>query len=109
VVEPDRQFRAAISTSIEDRAHVRACENFETAKHWLDARYDLRVTNLRLGDFNGLNLVALMPNAMTAIVYMEPEDLYLVREARRMGARVEPVERLIPSLRAHVSAWHGGS
>jgi hypothetical protein len=46
---------------------------------------------------------------MRAIVYMEPEDLYLVREARRMGARVEPVERLIPSLRAHVSAWHGGS
>ena len=39
------------------------------------------------------------------IVYMRPEDAYLTREARQMGATVEHFENIIPALHAYVAAW----
>jgi hypothetical protein len=62
------------------------------------------VTNIRLGANNGLHLVHLASGATRCIVYMEPEDPFLLREAQRLGAFVEAPRRLAFSLRAYLSA-----
>jgi hypothetical protein len=70
----------------------------------LQAAPEFLVTNIRLGASNGLHLVHLAPASTRSIVYMTPEDPYLLREAQRMGAFVDAPERLPFSLRGYIGA-----
>src|SRR5438067_1837767 len=62
---------------------------------------DLLVTNLRLGEYNGLHLVLLASaeQAITrSVVHSNRPDPYLIREAQSLGAFFERTERLPQSL-----------
>ena len=51
-----------------------------------DVQPDLLITDVRLGDFNGLQLLALRPLSIPAIVVTGFPDPVLEAEARRFGA-----------------------
>jgi hypothetical protein len=105
IVEPDAGRLSMLVLSLTDVARVVGCPDFPAARaRVLLEPPDLLVTNIRLREFNGIHLVMLAPASTRSIVYMDPEDLVLLREAQRVGAFVESPERLMLSLPAYVSA-----
>jgi hypothetical protein len=94
VVEPDVRLREQLRLAGRAMAAIMDFpETLPSARVQLGAqRYDWLVTNIRLGEYNGLHLALLA--AMAAIpprtlVYGERDDLPLGREAQRMGAFFE--------------------
>jgi hypothetical protein len=84
---------------------VAGCADFQTARVRLLAEPpELLVTNVRLREYNGIHLVMLAPPSTRSIVYMEPEDPVLLREAQAVRAFVESPERLLLSLPSYVGA-----
>jgi hypothetical protein len=65
---------------------------------------ELLVTNVRLREYNGIHLVMLAPASTRSVVYMDPEDPVLLREAQAVRAFVESPERLLLSLPSYVGA-----
>jgi hypothetical protein len=106
LVEPDSTWRALLAARLP--ASVDAHDRFETARDCLElVRYDLIVTNLRLGAHNGLHLVyvARLSRAATqAIVYDEESDLGLARAVQQAGAMYEFRHRLVITLPTYVGA-----
>lgn len=99
VVDDERMSREVVVAQLTSASHhVEACGTFEAARDLLLARpFDAVVTDLRLGAFNGLHLVALAQDANPAarvIVYTGFDDPVLRKEAARLGASylVKPVE-----------------
>lgn len=58
------------------------------------ANPDLLITDVRMGAFNGLQLVAMNPAGIPAIVITGHDDLVVQADARRMGAEflLKPVD-----------------
>lgn len=81
----------SIRQALEGVARVDPCAEFHGAKTRLLAfPPDVLVTNLRLHAYNGLHLVLLASKPSTrCLVYAEPDDLVLAREAQRLGAFYE--------------------
>jgi hypothetical protein len=105
IVEPDVDRVSNLQRSIQTVARVDGCTDFVSARALLLKEVpEFLVTNIRLGPDNGLHLVHLAPPSTRSIVYMEPEDPFLLREAQRLGAFVEAPERLAFSLAAYISA-----
>ena len=96
LVEPNAELRQAFAAIMATGATVQACADFPAARRALSgATYDLVVTNLRLGPFNGLHLVYLArARLIRSLVYEGQSDLFLAREAQSAGAFYETVERL---------------
>jgi len=96
LVEPNAQRRQAFAAIMATGATVQACADFPGARRALsDGAYDLVVTNLRLGPFNGLHLVYLArARLIRSVVYEGKTDLFLAREAQSAGAFYETAERL---------------
>jgi CheY-like chemotaxis protein/ketosteroid isomerase-like protein len=99
VVDDERMSREVVVAQLASASHhVQACETFEAARNLLVSRpFDAVVTDLRLGAFNGLHLVALAQDSNPAarvIVYTGFDDPVLRKEAARLGASylVKPVE-----------------
>ncbi len=83
---------ATIRHVLEGRALVEACTDFNSAKARVRAKPpNVLVTNLRLHAYNGLHLVILAGTAASTrcLVYAEPDDFLLAREAQRLGAFYE--------------------
>ena len=105
VVEPAPHVRHTLVAAIESIAEVDAGEEFERARErLLSSSYDLLVTNLRLHQYNGVNLVHLaqafgLPTR--GIVYDERAS-GLADEVRRAGALFECTHRLLITLPAYV-------
>jgi hypothetical protein len=108
IVEGDRLFAEGFHSIYTDTARLAHCIDFPTARKVLLAEEPaLLVTNLRLGAYNGLHLVFLATTSRTgtsSIVYAEPMDLGLAREAQRIGAFVESKSRVIHALKSYLSA-----
>src|SRR5947208_2093105 len=106
LVEPDAALRASLRDSIWSIAEVDACPDFTAARIRLSSTsYDWLVTNLRLNAYNGLHLVHVAATAGLAtksLVYGEPRDLSLAREAQRVGAFYETSDHLPRALAAYV-------
>jgi hypothetical protein len=104
-VEPNLARLLLLQQLMRDVASVDGCSDFTTARtRLLQDAPDVLMTNLRLGAHNGLHLVYLAGVSTRSIVYMEREDLLLLREAQRAGAFVESVERLPSSAISYVRA-----
>jgi response regulator of citrate/malate metabolism len=91
-----------------DLTRVIVARSFHDARTQLGAwPPDALVTNLRLGDYNGLHLVLLARSANHAtrcIVYSDRPDTYLVREAQSIGAFFERTDRLVHALPGYCRA-----
>jgi len=92
----------SIRQALEGVAQVEPCADFHGARtRLLAAPPAVLVTNLRLHSYNGLHLVLLTSRALTrCLVYAEPDDLVLAREAQRLGAfyeRASHVPLILPA------------
>jgi hypothetical protein len=105
IVEPDAGRLSLLVLSLTGVARVVGCPDFQAARaRLLLEPPELLVTNIRLCEYTGIHLVMLASASTRSIVYMDPEDLVLLREAQRVGAFVESPERLMLSLPSYVGA-----
>ena len=105
IVEPDAERLSLLLVSLTDVARVVGCPDFHAARaRLLLEPPELLITNVRLREYNGIHLVMLASASTRSVVYMDPEDLVLLREAQRVGAFVESPERLLFSLPSYVGA-----
>lgn len=102
LVEPDATVGQWLRPPFERIARTTICGDFLSARsQLLSAAPDILVTNLRLGEYNGLHLVLLATSdggVTRSVVYSDRPDAYLIREAQTLGAFFERTERLPYSL-----------
>jgi hypothetical protein len=106
LVEVHDVARSRLEAAAASLAHVESHRCFETARARLfRAPFDLLVTNVRLGAYNGLHLVYLSSSVQGAprcIVYSDVRDSGLAREVQRAGAFYEVGSQLPVTLSAYV-------
>ena len=89
LVDPDEHLASRLLASLDGVASVHRCVGFNEARDWLRiTQPDLLVSNLRLAEFNGLQLVYCAASAATpipAIVYTNTHDRDLAREHSTRG------------------------
>jgi DNA-binding response OmpR family regulator len=91
VVDNDRAALGGLVELLREQGyHVRSADSFEDAKRLLTAQYhDVLITDVRLGPYNGLQLVVrirhLQPSTVAIVVTAFPDPV-LAEEARRLGA-----------------------
>jgi DNA-binding NarL/FixJ family response regulator len=106
LVEGHDVARSRLEAAAGSLALVESHCCFETARARLGrAPFDLLVTNVRLGAYNGLHLVYLSSYAQGAprcIVYSDERDSGLAREVQRAGAFYEVGSQLPVTLAAYV-------
>jgi len=108
LVEPERRWQLTLSSAASDRADVEIVESFIDARTRLnEAPFDLVVTDLRLGPYNGIHLVYTLrlADAPThVIVHTGARDAVAARDIQRAGALFERTERLAVTLPAYLGA-----
>jgi CheY-like chemotaxis protein len=89
IVEDDDAARAGLIRLVTGRGHeVFSAATFEDGKRLLRAHHpDVLITDVRLGAFNGLQLLLSDPHHVHAIVLTAYSDHVLENEARKLGAR----------------------
>ena len=96
LVEDDDATRIGLSTLLQRAGYeVVASESVQEGRNLLKADSpDLLITDVRLGAFNGLQLLAMSPRPIPAIVTTGFPDPVLEAEARQLGAKflLKPVE-----------------
>jgi DNA-binding NtrC family response regulator len=96
LVEDDDSTRIGLSTLLERAGYdVVATESVQEGRSALeDNSPDLLITDVRLGAFNGLQLIAMSPRPIPAIVTTGFPDPVLEAEARQFGAKflLKPIE-----------------
>jgi len=106
LVEPDVTVSQWLRPICERIARATICSDFLAARsQLLAAAPDILITNLRLGEYNGLHLVLLAASdrgVTRSVVHSDRPDPYLVREAQTLGAFFERTERLAYSLVGYV-------
>ena len=97
VVDDDQAVREGLAAILEGVGYtVLVADTFERGRDVLrTAGPDLLIVDVRLGDFNGLQLLATSVSPIRAIVLTGYADSALERDARQMGAEylVKPVTR----------------
>ena len=97
IVDDDRATREGLARLLTDAGYrILTADSFERAVETLkSATPDLLIVDVRLGDFNGLQLIATAPAPVRAIVVTGFADPVLERDARQLGAGylVKPVTR----------------
>lgn len=88
VVEDDPAARSALAELLEKAGYTALVAGTvqDGARIIRDAAPDLLITDVRLGEFNGLQLVVMNPRPAAAIVVTGFDDPVLEAEARRAGA-----------------------
>jgi DNA-binding NtrC family response regulator len=108
IVEPDLAFRTFLQKMVDGRAAVETAADFPTARARLFAApFDLVVTNLRLGAFNGLHLAYLLASTgrlPRVVVYSDRFDPLLAREGQRAGTFCELQQRMPYALPSYLGA-----
>lgn len=96
LVEDDDATRVGLSTLLQRAGYeVVASESVQEGRNLLkEDSPDLLITDVRLGAFNGLQLLAMSPRPIPAIVTTGFPDPVLEAEARQLGAKflLKPVE-----------------
>jgi DNA-binding NarL/FixJ family response regulator len=113
LVEPDRTLWSILAVSLRGLAHVEPVGDFQTARARLwraslfKTPFDFLVTNMQLGEYNGLQLVYLLTaTGLTtrSLVYTNRLDAGWGQEAQRAGAFYEIRTRLPYALPAYLLA-----
>ena len=106
VVTPQDDVRRALTARLSRSADVDGCRGFSVARPRLvSTPYDWLMTDLRLGEYNGLHLVHLthIRNLPTrALVFASEFDAYLAGEAQEAGAFYEHVHRVVAAAPAYL-------
>jgi hypothetical protein len=106
LVEPDAAVSQWLKPTFDRIAKATICSDFLSARsQLLSAAPEILVTNLRLGEYNGLHLVLLATSdrgVTRSVVYSDRPDPYLIREAQTLGAFFEQTERLPYALPGYV-------
>lgn len=106
LVEPDAVRRAHLRDAIGAVADIDGDADFLVARtHLISKPYNWLFTNIRLGAYNGLHLVQLAGAArrpVRSLVYEDQRDVWLAREAQRVGAFYESGDRLDRALPAYL-------
>jgi DNA-binding NtrC family response regulator len=108
-VDPDAdrlQDLMGLMSTLDLVADVEGCQDFDTARKRIFLKPpDLLVTNLQLGEYNGLHLVYLAAGTATrCVVYSTHNDKLLQRHAKEAGAFYEQTARLPQVLASYVHA-----
>jgi len=97
-----------LSAAATHHAEVDIAGSFGDARAYLDAApYDLLVTYLRLGEYNGIHLaymVRLAGGSTHVLVHADARDVGSARDIQRSGALYEQTERLPVVLPAYIGA-----
>jgi hypothetical protein len=105
-VEPVRRRQLALFAAATPHADVDIVETFAAARARLeDFKFDLVVTNLRLGVYNGIHLayIVRLAGAPThVLVHTGSQDVGAARDIQRAGALFERTERLVVTLPAYL-------
>jgi ActR/RegA family two-component response regulator len=103
IVEPDKKTADLLAEAAAPFARVQTAHDFASARILLaEGSYDWLITNMRLGEYNGLHLIYLVTSTRAArhtLVYDGHGDPWLAREAQQIGAcyeRGDRVARAIP-------------
>jgi hypothetical protein len=106
LVEPDAVVSQWLRPTFDRISKATICGDFLSARsQLLSAAPDILVTNLRLGEYNGLHLVLLATSdrgVTRSVVYSDRPDAYLIREAQNLGGFFERTERLPYALPGYV-------
>jgi DNA-binding NtrC family response regulator len=97
LIEPDDIWRIQLRNAASSTVIVDSCADYYSALRQFVRSYRFIVTNIRLAEYNGLQLVYLVRDAhpaCRAIAYTESRDIWLAREAQRAGAFYEMRECL---------------
>lgn len=88
IVDDDSATRVGLSALLHEAGYETiACGNFADARRVLESEApDLLIADLRLNGFNGLQLVAINPRQVPAIIVTGFPDRVLEADARQMGA-----------------------
>ena len=88
VVDDDDAIRAWLERLLTDAGYrVTTAPSVDQGKKLLDSEEpDLLITDVRMGAFNGLHLIALSPPSLPKIVITGHDDPVVENDARRMGA-----------------------
>jgi DNA-binding response OmpR family regulator len=96
LVEDDDATRVGLSSLLERAGYdVVATESLQEGRSVLDeGSPDLLIADVRLGAFNGLQLIAMSPRPIPTIVTTGFPDSVLETEARQFGAKflLKPIE-----------------
>ena len=106
LVEPDAAQRGHLRDAVRAVAEIDDVADFLRARTQLISKpYDWLLTNIRLGAYNGLHLVHLAGTSrrpIRSLVYEDQPDLWLAREAQRVGAFYESSRRVDRALPAYL-------
>ena len=111
LVEPDRTLWSILAGGLRGLAEVEPVADFQTARSrvWrarlFKTPFDLLVTNIQLGAYNGLQLVYLLSITglpTCSLIYTDHLDAAMGEEVQRAGAFYEIRERLPYALPAYL-------
>jgi DNA-binding NtrC family response regulator len=95
VVDDERSTLTGLAVLLANAEYrVLTADTYEAARHALETDSpDVLLVDIRLGAFNGLQLIAMTPRPIPSIVMTGYMDVALEREARRFGAEymVKPI------------------
>jgi CheY-like chemotaxis protein len=97
VVTPDAALCRSVGERLSSNATVHMCAGFEDARRRLSGRYDLLISDLRLGDFNGLHLAHLVRHLMLptrCVVFSSHYDAGFAAEVIAAGAFYEHADHI---------------
>jgi DNA-binding NtrC family response regulator len=90
IVEPDDEWSLRLRDTATRLTRVKMCRDFRSARRELSVhQFAFVVTNIRLEEYNGLQLVYMACSAAAgcrAIAYTDAWDVWLAVEAQRAGA-----------------------
>jgi len=96
MVDDDAGYLSACATVLRQDGHdVIACADFTEGRQRLTAdRFDALITDVRLGAYNGLQLISLATSPMIKIALSAFPDPVIRRDAEHAGARfvVKPAD-----------------
>jgi len=108
LVEPDDLIASQLAESVHGVTDVHRCSGFHEARERLRTEPpDFLVSNLRLREYNGLQLVYLATASTSrtrAIIYTTHLEATLARDVQRAGAFYDTADCLAISLRTFLRA-----
>ena len=89
MVDDDQEYLRFCAIILRDDGHdVTACSDFTEGRRLLaDGDFDTLIADVRLGDYNGLHLIALAAPSMIRIAFSAFLDPVIRRDAEQAGAR----------------------
>ena len=97
IVDDDQETREEYARTLAEAGYrIRTADSFDRAVQVLrTAKPDLLIAEVRLGDFNGLQLIETSIYPVRALLVTKFADVVLERDARRRGAEfmVKPIAR----------------